>query len=57
MKLTTAQAAERINASQDTVRHLIRSGQLDATRINRHSKRPTYRISEAAIERYEEASK
>lgn len=55
--LSTAQVAERINASQEMVRHLIRSHQLDATKLNPRSRRPTYRISEAALQRYEEASK
>lgn len=50
---TVAEVAERLNQSEEQVRHLIRARYLGFRKLNPDARRPTYRISEAAIQKYE----
>jgi excisionase family DNA binding protein len=50
---TVAQVAQRLNQSEEQVRHLIRARYLGFRKLNPDARRPTYRISEAAIQKYE----
>ncbi|GAB7140469.1 hypothetical protein RsTz2092_04180 [Deferribacterales bacterium RsTz2092] len=47
--LTVPMVAARLGVSFKWVREHIRSGDLPAINLNEHLKRPTYRISEAAL--------
>lgn len=49
MMLTTAQAAERLQTSQEHIQRLCKSGTLPAVNLSPGKKRATYRISEADL--------
>ena len=55
--LTVAQYAARRATTPDKIRDLIRAGDLRADVLNPKARRPTYRLSEAAIRQYEARSR
>ena len=55
--LTVAEYAELRATTPEMVRKLIRAGELKAEVLNPAAKRPTYRLSEAAIRQHEARSR
>jgi excisionase family DNA binding protein len=51
---TVAEVAARLRQSEEHVRHLIRARHLGHRKLNPDARRPTYRISEAALVKYEQ---
>lgn len=51
VQLTTDQVAEKLQLNEQSVRSLIRKGQLRASNVGGKS-RPAYRIDESAVEEF-----
>lgn len=54
VSFSIAQVSQRWNCSIETVRKAIRDGSLEAFKLKPEAKRPTWRVPEAEVLRYEQ---